>query len=517
MKKFISFLLAFSLILVFSFGNVNHVAKAMTFDELVAQVVSLKSEIVSLKSMLTGSVLGAKDSVVVLKQGSKGDNVRVIQLALKASGYLSGRVDGIYGLVTAKAVEKYQSAYGLKVNGIVDKATKFSILKEGAASTSSKEGEEKKGVALCLNRVSASVNSTTKYLGFTLGVNSPDVFLYVIPGEKPSLFPYNALEDDINNGSLYPHSPYVSGSATSRLNLSAIFEYYKDNYPDGSFDLIANPDTGIDASLGKVYVMYDNGTKYYSLDLSSLPEGTPNCTTPTKTFEGVVNFGTCTDGIQNGDETGIDSGGRCDGSVVTQNTSFAHWSRENNPVNLGIVNNSNVIYSTAFNKSKIGWDASPVINFTEGNQIRVVSAIYNEPWLTSTLVTIKSVLHSDGAYRSHLTDVEVRLNDKYLAGGGQYDSDAWRLYSVCRGIGHALGLNNSNVNKIDPNLGTCMDYTIDPAGISQQGPLNNMYPSVAIDFPAIKQAHHENPGDSPNKPAEGLQSQTVVYTIPLPI
>lgn len=59
----------------------------------------------------------------VLKQGSRGDDVKTVQTKLKRWGYYSGNVDGIYGSQTRKAVEYFQRKNGLTVDGIVGRAT----------------------------------------------------------------------------------------------------------------------------------------------------------------------------------------------------------------------------------------------------------------------------------------------------------------------------------------------------------------------------------------------------------
>ena len=59
----------------------------------------------------------------VIKQGSRGETVRLIQTKLKRWGYYNGSVDGIFGTQTLKAVRYFQSKNGLKVDGIVGPAT----------------------------------------------------------------------------------------------------------------------------------------------------------------------------------------------------------------------------------------------------------------------------------------------------------------------------------------------------------------------------------------------------------
>lgn len=57
------------------------------------------------------------------KIGSRGEEVRKIQTALKEKGYFNSKVDGIFGTITKKAVEKFQKSSGLTVDGIAGKNT----------------------------------------------------------------------------------------------------------------------------------------------------------------------------------------------------------------------------------------------------------------------------------------------------------------------------------------------------------------------------------------------------------
>ena len=57
------------------------------------------------------------------RQGSSGEQVRVIQDKLKRWGYYDGAVDGIFGSATAKAVRYFQRSNGLKEDGIVGENT----------------------------------------------------------------------------------------------------------------------------------------------------------------------------------------------------------------------------------------------------------------------------------------------------------------------------------------------------------------------------------------------------------
>ncbi|WP_242952038.1 MULTISPECIES: spore cortex-lytic enzyme [Carboxydocella] len=55
--------------------------------------------------------------------GSSGADVRSVQAKLKAWGYYTGPIDGIYGSSTWTAVRKFQRANGLTPDGVVGPAT----------------------------------------------------------------------------------------------------------------------------------------------------------------------------------------------------------------------------------------------------------------------------------------------------------------------------------------------------------------------------------------------------------
>jgi hypothetical protein len=61
----------------------------------------------------------------LLKRGSAGADVRVLQKALKALGgdYASIAVDGVFGADTERLVKRYQSLHALVIDGVVGPAT----------------------------------------------------------------------------------------------------------------------------------------------------------------------------------------------------------------------------------------------------------------------------------------------------------------------------------------------------------------------------------------------------------
>ena len=71
------------------------------------------------------------------RRGSRGQEVVNIQTRLKKWGYLSGNVDGIYGVKTEEAVKKFQRKHGLTPDGIAGPAT---LAKIGLPTGSSGSG-----------------------------------------------------------------------------------------------------------------------------------------------------------------------------------------------------------------------------------------------------------------------------------------------------------------------------------------------------------------------------------------
>lgn len=65
----------------------------------------------------------------VLKNGSRGENVRALQILLNGLGYNCGTADGIFGAKTLAAIKKFQYAKALTQDGIAGKNTWKTLLK----------------------------------------------------------------------------------------------------------------------------------------------------------------------------------------------------------------------------------------------------------------------------------------------------------------------------------------------------------------------------------------------------
>ncbi|MEC4813268.1 MAG: peptidoglycan-binding protein [Scytonema sp. PMC 1069.18] len=59
----------------------------------------------------------------LLQKGDEGEAVRILQERLRVAGYYYGNATGIYGPITEEAVQRFQKAYDLDVDGIAGPAT----------------------------------------------------------------------------------------------------------------------------------------------------------------------------------------------------------------------------------------------------------------------------------------------------------------------------------------------------------------------------------------------------------
>lgn len=88
------------------------------------------------------AVSAAVEEAAVLKQGSRGEDVKTVQRKLKRWGYYEGNVDGIYGPATKKAVMYFQRKNGLTADGIVGSKTyaALGMMQQASGSSGSSGG-----------------------------------------------------------------------------------------------------------------------------------------------------------------------------------------------------------------------------------------------------------------------------------------------------------------------------------------------------------------------------------------
>lgn len=183
-------------------------------------------------------------TAAVLRSGSKGGEVKEVQRRLKQWGYYAGRVDGVFGSATKKAVIAFQKKNGLTADGIVGKATyralgmtaSYDVLagNGGAGTYSSSDlyllaktiyaegrGEPYTGQvaigAVVLNRVrSSSFPNTVAGVVYQKGA-----FTAVADGQinlSPDATAMSAAQDAVNGwdptgGAIYYYNPAIATSA----------------------------------------------------------------------------------------------------------------------------------------------------------------------------------------------------------------------------------------------------------------------------------------------------------------
>jgi hypothetical protein len=148
-----------------------------------------------------------------------------------------------------------------------------------------------------------------------------------------------------------------------------------------------------------------------------------------------------------------------------------HWARTSNPFTLQVIDSVTPAWDAYLDEALADWTASSVLDLTKtsGNsgvlsrwlcspasgRIKACNYTYgNNGWLGIAQVWV------DG---SHITQATTKLNDTYF-NTPAYNAPEWRRLVTCQEIAHGFGLDHQDEDFSNPNLGTCMDYTDNPAG-----------------------------------------------------
>lgn len=94
------------------------------------------------------------ESVQVIRSGASGTIVKDIQTKLNEKGYDAGAVDGIFGILTANAVKKFQTDNGLISDGIVGVKTAAKLgvdISGGSSGNSNYTGSDVYLLAKCIH------------------------------------------------------------------------------------------------------------------------------------------------------------------------------------------------------------------------------------------------------------------------------------------------------------------------------------------------------------------------------
>lgn len=159
-----------------------------------------------------------------------------------------------------------------------------------------------------------------------------------------------------------------------------------------------------------------------------------------------------------------------------------HWARTANPFSLKLGDNVNTNWDAYLSEASNDWSTSTVLDTTvvtgtvsnvkrctpPSGRVEVCNARYgSNGWLG-----VAGIYVSGG----HITAGYVKLNDSYFDTTA-YNKPEWRRLVTCQEIGHTFGLDHQDEAFGNTNLGTCMDYTNDPAGLGSAGPLSNEHPN----------------------------------------
>ena len=171
-------------------------------------------------------------------------------------------------------------------------------------------------------------------------------------------------------------------------------------------------------------------------------------------------------------------------SSATHSWGGYHWARTANPFTLKVGNNvSGPAWNAAFDGALADWTSANVLNLTKvaglanprncrptSGRVEVCNSTYgNNGWLGIASISITG--------GTHITQGTVKLNDTYF-NTPTYNTSAWRALVTCQEIGHTFGLDHQDENFNNANLGTCMDYTSNPA--SNQHPNTHDYQELDI-------------------------------------
>jgi peptidoglycan hydrolase-like protein with peptidoglycan-binding domain len=91
-----------------------------------------------------------------LKKGSKKPEVKDLQEALEALGFSPGKIDGVFGAATEKAVKAFQSSVGIDADGIVGPLTWLNIDEADQSEPVLKKGSEGLPVRRLQSRMTAA-------------------------------------------------------------------------------------------------------------------------------------------------------------------------------------------------------------------------------------------------------------------------------------------------------------------------------------------------------------------------
>lgn len=180
-------------------------------------------------------------------------------------------------------------------------------------------------------------------------------------------------------------------------------------------------------------------------------------------------------------------------SIASANHAWGnyHWARTTASFSLSLGDNVSSVWDSYLALASADWSVSTVLDThivagaagrncrATAGRVEVCNKSYgNNGWLGIASIWING---------DHIVQGTVKMNDTYF-NTSTYNTPAWRQMVLCQEVGHTFGLNHQDENFNNLNLGTCMDYTNDPA--RNDGVGNNLHPNAHdYDELAIIYAH----------------------------
>lgn len=164
---------------------------------------ALKSSRWILSAAIVCSIVGVASSAqaLILRRGSSGTNVAVVQDALKSQGFMSSNVNstGYYGTITRSAVMNFQRARGLRVDGVVGPQTLGAMGLSGTGGEYNSAPTSDSGIVRVNSYLNVRSGPSTGY-----GVTST-----LASGQTVNLYEQRGNWYRVSSGNDWVHSAYI--------------------------------------------------------------------------------------------------------------------------------------------------------------------------------------------------------------------------------------------------------------------------------------------------------------------
>lgn len=156
-------------------------------------------------------------------------------------------------------------------------------------------------------------------------------------------------------------------------------------------------------------------------------------------------------------------------AIVSANHAWGtyHWARTANPFTLKLGDNVTSAWDSYLGMASSDWSASLVLDTTivgggtDGRRCRATSGrveVCNAKYGANGWLGLASIWVSG----DHIIKGTAKMNDTYF-NTAKYNTPAWKQFVVCQEVAHTFGLDHQDEDFGNANLGSCMDYTNDPA------------------------------------------------------